>query len=294
MTNHLHWERDGRDWPNRDASRFVTAGGLRWHVQVLGSGPAILLVHGTGAASHSWRDAAPLLAERFTVIVPDLPGHGFSSAPARSGFSMPGMAQALGALLAALEIEPVLAVGHSAGAAILARASLDGRLNLRGLVSLNGVMLPLHGMPYDFFSPLAKLLAGNSFVPRFFAWRAQDRAAVERLVRSTGSKLDARGLDLYARLVRNPGHVGGALEMMANWDLRPLQHDLHALQPRLLLVVGENDRTVAPAEARKVARTVHGAQVVTLPGLGHLAHEERPGLVADEVKRFAATVGVPA
>jgi magnesium chelatase accessory protein len=257
---------------------------------VLGSGPAVLLVHGTGAASHSWRDVAPLLAERFTVVVPDLPGHGFSSTPARSGFSMPGMAQALQALLAALGIEPVLAVGHSAGAAILARASLDGRLNLRGLVSLNGVMLPLHGLHFQIFSPMAKLFAGNGFVPRLFAWRAQDRGSVERLVGSTGSKLDARGIDLYAKLVRDPGHVGGALEMMANWDLRPLQHDLHRLQPRLLLVVGKDDRTVAPAEAQRVARIVHGAQLVTLPGLGHLAHEERPDLLADEVARFFAAL----
>ena len=42
------WERDGRDWPNREASRFVKAAGLRWHVQVAGEGPVILLVHGTG------------------------------------------------------------------------------------------------------------------------------------------------------------------------------------------------------------------------------------------------------
>jgi magnesium chelatase accessory protein len=292
MTERLHWERDGRDWPNREASRFVAAGGLRWHVQVLGSGPALLLVHGTGAATHSWREVAPRLAQQFTVVAPDLPGHGFSGAPARSGFSMQGMAQGLQALLAALSMQPVLAVGHSAGAAILARASLDGRLDLRGLVSLNGVLLPLHGMPYEFFSPMAKLLAGSSLVPRFFAWRAQDRSSIERLVRSTGSKLDARGIELYAKLVRSPGHVGGALEMMANWDLRPLQHDLHRLRTRLLLVAAENDRTVAPAEARRVARIVHGAQVVTLPGLGHLAHEEQPGLVVDEVLRFAASPSV--
>ena len=55
------WKREGRDWPNREASRFVLASGLWWHVQVMGSGPVLLLLHGTGAATHSWRDcrAAP-------------------------------------------------------------------------------------------------------------------------------------------------------------------------------------------------------------------------------------------
>lgn len=74
------WERDGADWPNRAASRFVTASGLTWHVQAMGApeAPVLLLLHGTGAATHSWAGLAPLLAARFRVIAPDLPGHGFT------------------------------------------------------------------------------------------------------------------------------------------------------------------------------------------------------------------------
>ena len=70
----------GRDWPNRAASRTVRAAGLNWHVQVMGSGPVLLLAHGTGAATHSWRGLAPLLAQHFTVVAPDLPGHGYTEA----------------------------------------------------------------------------------------------------------------------------------------------------------------------------------------------------------------------
>ncbi len=118
----LDWARDGRDWPNRDASRFVDAGGLRWHVQVLGpadaDAPTLLLLHGTGAATHSWRALAPRLAHGFRVVAPDLPGHGFTSMPPADGLSLPGMAAAVGALLAALDASPALVVGHSAGAAV--------------------------------------------------------------------------------------------------------------------------------------------------------------------------------
>ena len=53
MGYYLDWATDGRDWPNHAASRFVEAAGMRWHVQVMGSGPALLLLHGTGAATHS-------------------------------------------------------------------------------------------------------------------------------------------------------------------------------------------------------------------------------------------------
>ena len=60
----LSWDQDGHDWPNRDASRFVEAAGLTWHVQIAGQGPVLLLLHGTGASTHSWRDLLPGLAER--------------------------------------------------------------------------------------------------------------------------------------------------------------------------------------------------------------------------------------
>ena len=192
------------DWPLRQHSRFLTAGGLRWHVQCLGRGPAVLLVHGTGAATHTWRGLAPLLARHYTVVAPDLPAHGGTARPADDTLmTLPGMASGLRALLEALDVEPALAVGHSAGAAILARMCLDGAIAPRGLVSLNGALLELPGLPRAVFSPLARLLAASP-LPRLFAWRAGDRTAVERLVASTGSRLDAAGVDYYARLVRDP------------------------------------------------------------------------------------------
>jgi magnesium chelatase accessory protein len=283
------WERDGLDWPNREASRFVQASGLRWHVQVMGSGPVLLLVHGTGAATHSWRDLAPKLARHFTVVAPDLPGHGFTAMPPEAGMSLPGMAEGLTALLRVLEVQPVLVAGHSAGAAILARMCLDGVINPQGLISLNGAFLPL---AVQFFSPLAKLLSRVPVVPQVFAWHVADRKVVERLMNSTGSTLDGRGMDLYARLMRRPGHASAALAMMANWDLRPVQQDLPRLAPKFLLIVGGNDRTIRPDDARRVAALVPGATIEIMDGLGHLAHEERPAEVAEIMRGFASTLGV--
>ena len=88
------WAVDGRDWPNRAQSRFVTAGRLRWHVQVFGAeeAPMLLLLHGTGAATHSWRAVAPLLAADFRVVAIDLPGHGFTTGRPMGGLSMSAMA----------------------------------------------------------------------------------------------------------------------------------------------------------------------------------------------------------
>ncbi|SEP68325.1 magnesium chelatase accessory protein [Ectothiorhodospira magna] len=280
LTHRLDWNQEGHDWPHRHASRFIQAGGLRWHVQCMGEGPPILLVHGTGSASHSWRDLMPRLARHFTVIVPDLPGHGFSSPPARfSGFGLPGMATALAALLRQMGYAPALVAGHSAGAAVLARMCLDGHIAPRALVSINGVMLPLPTTVNILFSASARFLSMIPFVSHYVAWRAMDPHALEILLQGTGSQVDQRGMDLYGRLVRNPGHLDGTLNMMVNWDLHPLGRDLARLSTPLVQVIGSNDRTVLPSELRRVKTVLPQARLVTLPGLGHLAHEERPDLV---------------
>jgi magnesium chelatase accessory protein len=292
MSGRLAWAEAGRDWPNRAASRFVEAGGLRWHVQQLGAGPVVLLVHGTGAATHSWRALAPLLAERCTVLAPDLPGHGFTAPAPAGALSLPGMAAALQALLQALGQAPDLAIGHSAGAAILARMCLDGLIAPRALVSLNGALLPLAGLAGQTFAPLARLLARSPLVPRLFAWRAGDPAVVERLMRSTGSAVGPEGLDLYRRLARSPGHVAAALGMMAGWDLAALARDLPQLGEPLVLVAGSADRMIPPSHALRVRRLVPGARLVPLAGLGHLAHEEQPARIAALIEAEARAAGL--
>jgi magnesium chelatase accessory protein len=286
------WDTDGTDWPAREASRFVQSGGVTWHVQQLGRGPELVLIHGTGAATHSWRGLAPLLAENFRVTAIDLPGHGFTGALPAASSTLPGMAAAIGRLLHDLGAMPDLAVGHSAGAAILARMSLDGRIEPRTIVSLNGALLPFRGIAGQIFSPLAKLLVWNPLVPRLFSWGAGERSSVERLLRDTGSALDERGTDLYLRLLRRPAHVAGALRMMANWDLDGLQRDLHRVPAPMVLVVGANDRAVSPEDAFRVRERAPSTRVEILRGVGHLAHEEQPEAVARSILRVGCDVGL--
>jgi magnesium chelatase accessory protein len=283
----LSWHTDGRDWPNRETSRFVRAGGLAWHVQVMGAGPVLLLLHGTGASTHSWRDLAPLLACDFTVVAPDLPGHGFTQAPHGDLLSLPAMARALAALLKHLDLAPALVVGHSAGAAIGMRLVIDRSVAPKALISLNGALLPFRGVASQLFPSLARLLVLNPFVPRFFAWRAGSAGAVDNLLAGTGSQLDARGLDLYRRLFSNRVHVASTLAMMANWDLDALGRQFGKLDVPVVLVVGEGDRAVPPGDAREVANRLPQARIEILAKAGHLAHEERPDAVAALIRAVA-------
>lgn len=288
------WQVEGADWPNRYCSRFVEAAGLRWHVQEAGQGPTCLLVHGTGAATHSFRDLLPMLATHFRVVAADLPGHGFTTRPADNrDLSLPAMAGALSRLLEVLGVTPELAVGHSAGAAILCRMTLDGMLRPHEVISLNGALLPLSGFKHPAITPFVRAIASSGWVSRFFARRLESPREVERMLAATGSQLEARGTLLYGRLSRCPSHAGAALAMMAVWDVRPIEQQIARLPVSLTLVVGARDRMILPGEAARVQQLLPRAAVVQFADLGHLAHEERPDLIGALILERARRRGLP-
>jgi magnesium chelatase accessory protein len=277
------WTREGARWPHRDASRFVEAGGLRWHVQVMGEGPVALLIHGTGAASHSWRGLMPLLAERYQVVAIDLPGHGFTCEPGTGGYALPEMAVAIGQLLAQLAVKPALVIGHSAGAAIAAQLALTGVTDCP-IVAINGALLPFPGAAKVIFPTMAKALFLNPIVPRLFSLQGQSRRLVKNfLERSTGSRIDDEGARTYQSLFAHSGHCGAALGMMAWWNLDRLDAQLDKLAVPMLLLAGDRDAAVPPSVSDRVAKRLAGAEVLRLPGIGHLAHEEAPEVVASAI-----------
>jgi len=290
MATHLDWQTDGADWPNRQRSRFVDAGGLRWHLQhwPRPGAPVLLLLHGAGASTHSFAQLAPLLAEEVELVVPDLPGHGFSGPAPAGAAGMVGMAHSTAALLRELGRDVDIVVGHSAGAAVAVSMAMKTAAVPRVLVGINAALLPLRGLAGTFFSPAAKLLALNPLVPRLFAWRAADRIVLDRLLASTGSSVDAAARALYGRLIANPGHVAGTLAMMARWDLPALAAELPQLKLPLHLLVGARDGTIPPADAARVQALLPGTTRQMLPGLGHLAHEERPRELAERVLQLVA------
>src|ERR1700757_1182442 len=113
-----------RSWhlrPVRDVAppslQFHTIHGYRRAFRVAGSGPALLLIHGVGDSSETWEPVMAKLAQRFTVIAPDLLGHGVSDKP-RADYSLAAFANGMRDLLAVLDIKRVTVVGHSLGGGI--------------------------------------------------------------------------------------------------------------------------------------------------------------------------------
>lgn len=287
------WQVEGQDWPNRKASRFIAVDGYNWHVQQMGPGkktaPVCLLLHGTGAATHSWRDLMPLLARHYRVISLDLPGHGFTRPNPSRQVSLPKMAKSIGLLLDELKACPGLIVGHSAGTAIGAQLMLEKHWNIP-LVGLNPALLPFPGLAAKIFPQLAKMLFINPFVSHIFARMARHPGETERfLKRSTGSKIDKPGVNYYERMFNRSGHCDGAIRMMANWRLEDLQRRLPDIVAPVLLVHASKDRAIPKSAVSQAADLIANCEVELVSGLGHLAHEEDPQQLAEIITAFAKT-----
>ena len=292
----LDWNREGLIWPHREASSFVQVGKARWHVQRMGppnnkNAPPLLLLHGTGASVHSWRDLMPLLARDYTVIAPDLPRHAFTTGHDAYAMSLPTLAAEVAALLKALEVEPAAIVGHSAGSALALQLALAHGYS-GPIVGLSAALRPFPGPLAQIYPAIAKAMFVNPLVPRLFSGTIDWAGGARRFLwRSTRSRIDPAGFACYRTLFKNAQHAGGGLAMMANWDLPSLRERMGEVTNPVLLVHGGKDPAIPPDWAREAAGWLPDARLELLPGLGHLAHEEAPEQAAALIAAFLAGQG---
>ena len=301
MLDLLHypdWSIEGRKWPHRAQSQFIDCGAYRWHVQRVGAGPVIVLLHGAGASSHSWGGVTDILQADYDVITLDLPGHGFTRRQKPAPASLGSYATAVGSLLDQMNVAPAAMVGHSAGAAIMMELALqaqDRRKNRDNnwsgagpcrLISINGALAPFAGPAGFLFPAFARMIHINPAAPHIFAASARDRRRIARLIAQTGSTISEENLDHYHALLSCSGHVSGVLRMMANWDLTALARRLQTLENPTKLITGANDKAVPPADSEALTRIMPHADYIRLDGFGHLLHEEAPHVAAREIGGF--------
>ena len=266
------------DWPGRAYSRIVPVAPHRWHVQSVGQGPDVLLLHGAGASTHSWARLAPILAQGAHVIMLDLPGHGYTRSP-RGRARLSDVAPDIAALCAAEGWQPRVVIGHSAGAAVALEMARSGVVTPDRIVAINGALEDFKGPAGVLFPMMAKLLALNPFSGFLTARGSNAEAQVRRIIAGTGSEIDDASLALYARLIGRKAHVDGTLAMMAQWSLTDLNRALPRIETPTLFLHGDRDAAVPLRVSERAAGLMPNASLTVLQGLGHLAHEERPELI---------------
>ena len=277
------------DWPHTAWSRQVHCRPHRWHVQETGSGETILLLHGAGGSTHSFRDVMPFLAQGYHVVALDLPGQGFTQLGARHRSGLEATAQDILSLCAQQEWHPTAIVGHSAGGALALRLSRD-LLSPRGqppkVIGINPALDTFKGLASVLFPALAKVLSAVPFTAKVFASSSAKPGRVAALIRGTGSDIGPEGVAYYQRLISDRDHADAALVMMAQWSLDDLLHGLETIKAPCLFIAGDKDATVPPTVSDAAAQRIAQAEVIHLPHLGHLAHEEAPEEISQLILDF--------
>ena len=274
------------DWPFRNRMRRVRARPHDWCVLDVGTGPTVVMLHGAGGSGHSFRHLIPHLARNYRLIVPDLPGQGFSRSGNRGRLGLDGMAEDIARLCTAEGVHPDFAIGHSAGAAVALR--LAEIVSLRGIIGINAALGSFEGAAGIMFPLLAKVLAVTPFVSQAVSRMWGTASTVRRLLASTGSPLEAQGQAQYLTLVSDSAHVDGTLAMMAQWKLDPLLARLPALATPTLLIAAKGDKAVPARVSRDAAARLPAARYAELPRYGHLVHEEAASEVADLILPWMA------
>ena len=274
------------DWPLREHSEFVHCAGILWHIQRIGSGPVILLLHGTGSSTHSMAGLAEHLSHQFTCLLVDLPGQGFTPPIEEREHLLTAMAGAISTLCKQLKLHPDYVIGHSAGAAVGIRMCLDGHIDPRGLLSINGALLPFGAFIEPIMLKAARALSLSPRVAQFLAQRGTGESDVRRALRDTGATISEPMIQRYTTLISQPEHIEGTLRMMGGWELGQLAKDLPHLTTPIHLVGCAKDHIVPAIRAHKAPRELPNATAVTLDDAGHLIHEADPGRITGEFFRF--------
>ena len=243
------------------------------HVETLGSGPDLVLLHGWGMNAAVWEEVAGALARGFRVHLVDLPGHGAS--PLEGPFELEAVT---GALLAALP-ERAAWVGWSLGAmlALAAAARAPERVDQLVLVAANPRFVAdgeWPGMPAGVLAEFAEALARDeaATLGRFLALVARgsaDRGVLRRLRALRGPV--------------EPAALAGGLRILAEADLRPL---LPALRQPLLLIRGGGDALVPGEAAPAAAALAPEAKVTGWPDTGHAPFLARPQAFVEALEGF--------
>jgi len=203
-------------------SRDVATPSGAIHFRVGGSGPPLLLLHGYPQTGAMWHAVAPALAERFTVIIPDLPGYGASGKPPstddHAAYSKRGMASTLVHVMRTLGFERWLLAGHDRGARVAYRMALDHPQRVEKLATLDivptystweamnwrGAMGSYHWQFLAQPAPLPETLIGSN--PIFYLRNTLERWA------APGFVFHPEAMEEYKRAFANPETVRACCE----------------------------------------------------------------------------------
>lgn len=272
--------------------RYLVVHGHQRAYRLAGSGPVLLLLHGLGCDSSTWLPLMPRLAERFTVIAPDLLGHGASAKP-RGDYSVGGYANGMRDLLTLLGVDKVTVVGHSFGGGIAMQYAYQfpERTERLALIAPGGLGPEVSVFIRALTLPGTSAVLSLAGLPPFRPFVAGGLTALSRS-RLPHTRDLAEVADIYRRMLCDPRgrfavrHVTSAV---VDWRGQVVTMTDRAYLTRLMpmcVVWGDADDVIPVSHAYAAAALAPAAQVHVVRRAGHFPHKEKPGEVAQILTDF--------
>jgi len=266
-------------WPNRKFSETKILGDLNWHYQISRHkdplAKTILLIHGTGASAHSWTNIFPELAKQYTVIAPDLPGHGFTLGAKKAGLHVNEIAKSLRALLVSMDINNLdTMIGHSAGANCALALSLLYQEPPKIVLGLNPSFVAPPSMYNFFIGPLINPVVTSGFVASFLANMIPMTSMIDKLLDSTNSYLSEKQREPYHLLFKEQSHIYGSMNFMAASNIPELLKKSTQLKTQYAFLVAAQDPWVPENALLPVIHEYFPQATIYIEEGGHLFHEE--------------------
>jgi pimeloyl-ACP methyl ester carboxylesterase len=256
-----------------------------------GDGPAIVLVHGLAGSSTTWQEVMPALADHYTVLAPDLLGHGESAKP-RGDYSLGAYASGLRDLMVALGIERATFVGHSLGGGVALQLAYQfpERCERLVLVASGGL-----GKEVNSFLRAVSLPGSELVMPVLLSGQVHSvLSSISSWFVRRGIRLGATGREMwrsYTGLSETRGRLAFIHTVRSVID--PLGQRVSA-RDRLylasevptLIVWGDRDRIIPVEHAHAAHDLIPGSTLVVVPGVGHFVPTDAPDRFLEALESF--------
>jgi len=253
----------------------------------MGEGRPLVLLHGMWDSRRTWRRVAPTLAERFRVLMPDLPGHGFSGRP-DAPYTLTWYAATILAWLDALRVEQAHVCGHSYGGGVAQWMVLQDRARVErlALVSSGGL-----GKRVGLGLRLASFPVGGPLIAPAVL-RLGTRWMLQAAPGTFGHN-EPEEIDRFVRMTRIPGS-GRAFCRTVRGVINPLGQHVQTWQrigeverlPPVAAFWGEKDPILPLSHGLAARRRIEGSTLSVFPGCGHYPHLDNPDRFARELTEF--------
>ena len=244
--------------------------------------PVILLLHGFGASLQAWDDWAPALEKNLRVLCIDIPGFGLSGPAVNQDYSDAADVARVIAVMDQLGVQQVIVAGHSMGGRIAWNLAAAHPERVSKLVLLSPDGFPDPNAKSDKTYEVPALLGLLPYSLPKWALRMGGVAPAF----ADDSQLTPQMMQRYHDMMLAPGVRTALLERMRQTRNSDPVARLKSITVPTLLIWGEKDAFIPVSNAQDYLKAMPQAKLVTLPGVGHVLHEEAPQASVQAVLDF--------